>query len=203
MNTRMHLVGMLLIIGCGGDSFATDEHEAASDGGLGGKPAVGVTSDDASVAPDGAPFVGGSGGVAGLDGSGASDSGGSPDAGGSSGSDGGVTCTTGEKGCEGRQPQVCVSGIWLRDGSECTYTTTHCLNGACVACEPGSESCTSNGTNGANWPQTCDATGSQVVADTECFGCDAPVPWGRVHDLCGRPGTSSVHRPIRLLCRTR
>ncbi len=38
----------LLCVGCGGDSFSANEREAASDGGLGDKPAVGVTSDDAS-----------------------------------------------------------------------------------------------------------------------------------------------------------
>ena len=174
---QRHLALALLCIGCSGGSFSADEREAASDGGPGDKPAVGVTRDDAGSVEgsDGAPFAGGSGGVAGLDGSGASGSGGSLDgssgAGSSSGLDGGVTCTTGEWRCSERQPQVCISDFWLDNGSECSSPTGICLNGACVACRPGSDSCApayAGGWEGyVGRPQTCDATGSWVVG-TEC-----------------------------------
>ena len=180
-----HLIWALLIIGCGGDSFSATEREATSDGGLGDKPAVRVTGDDAGSvegsgggsgdAAVGSPEDGGGSGLdgaAGFDGSGANDSGGPPDADGSPGLDGGVTCTTGEGRCSDRQPQVCISDFWLDNGSTCSSNEPpfrDCLNGACVECSPGRSSCTSNGTNGVNWPQTCDATGSWVV-DTECSG---------------------------------
>ncbi len=190
MNMK-HLIWALLCVNCGGGEFSANEHEATSDGGLGGKPAVGVTSDDASVAPDGAPFVGGSGGVAGLDGSGARDSGGSPDgnssAGGSSGSDGGSgECATSAVQCVGAQRQTCIGGIWLDNGAACDGW---CLNGACVDCKPEDRSCTSR-----SQPQTCGASGSWV-SDAACnIGqgimcsageCVSPGPSCTGTGLCG------------------
>ena len=169
-----HLAWTLLIIGCGGDSFSANEREAASDGGLGYKPAVGVTSDGASsVTQDGAPFAGGSGGAAGLDGSGARDSGGSFDgsssADGSSGSDGGVACTTGVTRCSGLQPQTCVSDIWLGNGAACSGAISVCLSGACVTCAPGETKCVSS-----TQPQTCSSTGTwqdDAVCDGTASAC--------------------------------
>lgn len=160
---RMHLVFALLCVGCGDGQFSAAEREAESDGGLGGKPAVGVTSDDAGSvegsSSGGASSAGGSssGGAAGSGGSDADASSGAGGTGGMSGGAGGSTpaCTTGETRCSGSQPEVCASDEWFPSGSLCSGETPVCLNGRCVECTPGVEECL----NPAQ-PGVCDAAGS-------------------------------------------
>lgn len=162
---RMHLTWALLCVGCGDGSFSAAEREAESDGGLGDKPAVRVTGDDAgSVEGSG----GGSGDAAvgspedGAAGSGGSDAGGTP---GMSGGAGGSTpaCTTGAVRCSGLQPEVCASGDWFASGAACSGATPVCLNGRCVECNPGTEECLN-----PNQPGICDASGFFVASGPDC-----------------------------------
>lgn len=105
------------------------------------------------------------GGASAGGGTGSTEMGGSsPSSGGTSGSDGGVACSTGEVRCSGAQPQTCVSGIWLGNGSACSVSTPVCLKGLCVVCNPGETKCVST-----TQPQTCSSTGSWQD-DTACTG---------------------------------
>lgn len=203
MASPAYMTLALLCICCGGDSFATNEHEAVSDGGLGDKPAVGVTSDDAGSVESSGGAPGGAGGTpaGGSSSGGAAGSGGS-DAGGTaamSGGAGGSTpaCTTGATRCSGLQPEVCASDEWFASGAACSGATPVCLNGRCVECNPGTEECLN-----PNQPGVCDASGFFVASgpactavtpqclDNTCVACDSDNV--RAAGYCGDCGVAII-----------
>jgi len=195
IRTKQNLALALLCVGCSGSDFSANERQAASDGGddlVEARDKPSITSDDAGV--DGSS----SGGSSGAASEGGPPDGGSLSEGGSdsSGSDAGFDgCTTGAVRCSGAQPQTCVDGVWLANGSICSEALPICLEGTCVECDPGSHSCATQAQ-----PRTCDTSGTWVLeavcsdatplcsagtcagaccrfADETVLPCDAAAPW--------------------------
>lgn len=154
------LFSLLLLVGCGGAADRAFAETSANDTGDAGDAQITTGVDRGVLAPvDGAGEV--------LD---------APDAGGAAATtdagtattDAGTaptTCTAGAVRCSGHQPQTCVDGVWLANGSLCPGTLPACLDGVCVACTPGEHSC-ADGTH----PETCDATGAWVPDAVTCTG---------------------------------
>lgn len=110
--------------------------------------------------------------------SGSSGSSGSASSGGSassSGAGGDAGCAQGAVRCLGLQPQTCVSGVWLGNGAACSSA---CLDGACVACSPGSQSCAS-----MTLPETCGASGAWTPG-TACSGATPLCSGGACSAVC-------------------
>lgn len=201
IRTKRNLALALVCAGCGGDQFGAGEREAAAaDSGdlVESRDKPSITSDDAGSG-DGSSS-GGSSGAAGEggppDGGSLSEGGSDSSSGGSSGSDAGFGgCATGAVRCSGAQPQTCVDGVWLANGSICSEALPICLEGTCVECDPGSRSCATQAQ-----PRACDTSGTWALeavcsdatplcsagacagacckfADDTVLSCDAAAPW--------------------------
>lgn len=178
---RSSILFFILLVGCGGESFTTaaamtDANETTDSGpvpGSGGEPSTGGASSSM-----GGAMTRIAGGTAGLDGGastggssmGGASTGGTMSATGGSPDAGVAGCATGAIRCAGLQPQTCVDGIWLGNGAACSGSTPACLNGACVACDPGSRGCVQNFR--FDQPRVCNAAGEWVLEPT----CPAATP---------------------------
>lgn len=167
----------LVLVGCG-DSFSSSAFSLKGDGDAVAPDAAEFdaefqTPDAGTDAPDSREVDAGAGGVLSSGGApgagGKSGSGGHPGAGGALG-DGGAPgnggapsgCTSGDVRCSGAQPQTCINGVWLANGSICSGALPVCLRGVCVECSPGDRSC-----DGDVQPRSCSSSGAWTLG-TEC-----------------------------------
>jgi len=211
-------VAALALVGCSGGSFAGSSLTAA-DSGLGGetgdasKPDAVMGSAGGALNSGGTPSgtggargsgsspgtggatasggttsTGGATSIGGTPGTGGSSAGGTPGTGGSSSS-----CSSGAARCSGTIPtlrETCVAGAWVADSFLCSGGTPVCLNGACVACDPGAKSCAS-----ATQPRTCDASGAWAP-DTACPAATPLCSDGACSAVCCKLPIGSAINPV-------
>jgi hypothetical protein len=199
---------IFVLTGCsgGGGAFSgsgiTDLPGDAGTG-SGGNTATGGTTHSSGGALDGGASAGGTTNVLGSGGTtsgggatatggatsaGGAASGGSPGSGGSS-----STCSSGAARCSSTIPtlrETCVAGAWVADSFLCSGGTPVCLNGACVACDPGAKSCAS-----ATQPRTCDASGAWAP-DTACPAATPLCSDGACSAVCCKLPIGSAINPV-------